>query len=108
MLSQNKRRLFLTLGVVVGVLVLWLLIRAGMVLLPFPRLEAFINRPCSTRIYDRTGQLLQVLPLEEGLRREWYDLSQLPPRIAEVFIAAEDTNFYRHGGIDVAALVRAA
>lgn len=108
MLSQNKRRLFLVLGFFGGVLVLWLLIRAGMALLPFPRLEAFINRPCSTRIYDRTGQLLQVLPLEEGLRREWYGLTKLPPRIAEVFIAAEDINFYRHGGIDVAALLRAA
>lgn len=103
-----RRKRFLLLGITGGVIVLWLLIRAGMALLPFPQLDAFINRPCSTRMYDRTGQLLQVLPLDEGLRREWYNLSELPPRIGEVFIAAEDSNFYRHGGIDIAALIRAA
>ena len=90
-----------------GCLLLWLAVRAGMALLPFPRLEEFMSRPCSTRVYDREGQLLQVLPLEDGLRREWYALSGLPARIGEVFVAAEDRNFYRHGGIDFAALIRA-
>lgn len=82
-------------------------VRLGMTVLPFRALEDFINRPCSSRVYDRNGLLLQVLPLEDGLRREWYSLQSLPPRIADVFIAAEDKNFYRHGGIDVAALARA-
>ena len=41
------------------------------------------------------------------------NLGDFSPRAIEAlenadFIAAEDTNFYRHGGIDVAALVRAA
>lgn len=77
-------------------------------LLPWSELDAFLGRPYSTRLYDRNGQLLQVLPLEDGLRREWYDLDQLPPRVVDVFLAAEDQGFYHHCGVDVVAVVRAA
>lgn len=108
LLFQNKRRFLLLPVIAAGsVLLLCIFIRAGMALLPFPQLDAFLKRPCSTRIYDRNGELLQILPLDDGLRREWYDASELPERIGEVFIASEDSNFYRHCGIDIGALVRA-
>lgn len=90
-----------------GFFLLWLAGRTALALIPFPQLEEFRRRPCSTRVYDREGRLVQVLALEDGLRREWYALSALPPRIAEVFIAAEDRGFYRHGGVDFGALFRA-
>ncbi|MBQ4331075.1 MAG: transglycosylase domain-containing protein, partial [Spirochaetaceae bacterium] len=77
-------------------------------LLPWPELDSFLGRPYSTRLYDRNGQLLHVSPLEAGLRREWYDLDQLPPRVVEVFLAAEDQRFYQHRGVDFVAVVRAA
>ncbi len=92
---------------VVAVIALWGGVRLTLRFAPFAALDAFIVRPCSTRVYDRNGVLLQVLPLENGLRREWYDLDALPPAILRVFIAAEDENFYRHGGVDMIALVRA-
>lgn len=82
--------------------------RTTLVLLPWSALDEFLGRSYSTRFYDRHGQLLQVLPLEEGLRREWYDLAALPPRLVEVFLAAEDQRFYRHHGVDVMAIIRAA
>lgn len=104
-LPRLRRRVFLAAALVVAA---WLLGKLFLRLLPFPQLDAFMSRPCSTRVYDRNGELLQVLPLEEGLRREWYALDELPPRIAEVFVAAEDERFYRHCGIDFRALVRAA
>lgn len=75
--------------------------------MPFPELKVFLEQPYSTRFYDRNGRLLQVLPLEDGLRREWYDLETLPPRIAEIFIAAEDERFFNHGGIDIFSILRA-
>lgn len=86
---------------------IWLVARTALLLLPWPALDEFLGRPYSTRLYDRYGQLLQVLPLEDGLRREWYDLEQLPPRLVEVFLAAEDQRFYQHRGVDFVAVVRA-
>ena len=38
-------------------------------LLPFPELKEFINKEYSTSYYDCDGELLQVIALEEGLRR---------------------------------------
>lgn len=107
LLSKNKRwRPGLVLAAVMAILLA--LGCCLLSLLPWPELDAFLGRPYSTRLYDRNGQLLQVLPLEDGLRREWYDLEQLPPRVVEVFLAAEDQGFYHHCGVDVVAVVRAA
>jgi penicillin-binding protein 1C len=75
---------------------------------PFPELSRFLGRPYSTRVYDRRGTLLWVRPLEEGLRREWYGYDQIPERVREVFVAAEDRNFFRHLGVDPGAILRAA
>ena len=62
LLFQNKRRFLLLPVIAAGsVLLLCIFIRAGMALLPFPQLDAFLKRPCSTRIYDRNGELLQVV-----------------------------------------------
>lgn len=104
-IPQLRRKVFIFASCILGV---WLLFKLFLLLLPFPELKAFINHPYSTRFYDRNGKLLQVMPLEDGLRREWYDLDALPPSIPQVFIAAEDERFYRHGGVDFFAMFRAA
>ena len=77
-------------------------------MLPCPTLRRFMNRQNSTRFYDRNQILLYVLPLENGLRREYVPLKKIPRQLIEEFIAAEDRNFYRHCGIDIASVVRAA
>ncbi|MDR2343186.1 MAG: transglycosylase domain-containing protein [Spirochaetaceae bacterium] len=76
-------------------------------LTPYPELEAFLARPFSTRVYDRNGILLQIVPLKDGLRREYIPLDGLAPGTADVFITAEDERFYCHFGIDLFAVVRA-
>jgi penicillin-binding protein 1C len=76
--------------------------------LPYGDLSRFLSRPVSTRFYDRNGNLVQILALEEGLRREYVSLAEMPAGLAEVFIAAEDERFYRHAGVDFVSLVRAA
>ncbi len=104
-LATKRWRLARLVLVLAGI---WLAARLALALLPWPALDDFLGRPYSTRLYDRRGQLLQVLPLEDGLRREWYDLKALPPRLVEVFLAAEDQRFYRHHGVDFVAVLRAA
>lgn len=77
-------------------------------LLPYPELDKFKQRQYSTRFFDRNGTLLQILPLEEGLRREWYNLEKIPEELKKIFIIGEDKNFYFHFGVDIGAVIRAA
>ena len=76
--------------------------------LPFPELDAFMQRDWSTRVYDRGGNLIQILALKDGIRREFTAYKSMPPDAVRIFLAAEDKDFFSHHGIDVAAIVRAA
>ncbi len=96
--------------ILITVLCIALLWGAGYLVLkytPYPELDTFRNLPCSTRIYDCTGTLLQILPLDEGLRREQVTLEEIPDTVKNAFIAAEDKRFYAHSGVDVTAVFRA-
>ena len=75
--------------------------------LPFRKLKEFENRQYSTRFYDRYGVLLSVMSLEDGIRREWTPLNEIPLEVQDVFIKAEDKNFYSHHGVDSGAILRA-
>ena len=76
--------------------------------IPEPALNRFVERQYSARFYDRNGILLHVMPLADGLRREFVPLKKIPPELADAFIAAEDKNFYRHIGVDFLSIIRAA
>jgi monofunctional biosynthetic peptidoglycan transglycosylase len=43
----------------------------------------------------------------EGLQRSWRPMSRISPNLAYAVIAAEDANFCRHHGFDIAAIGRA-
>lgn len=61
----------------------------------------------SLKILDREGRLLrEVLSDEEG-RARWVSLEQVPQHLISATLAAEDSRFYRHPGIDPLALSRA-
>ncbi|MCK5201028.1 MAG: transglycosylase domain-containing protein, partial [Spirochaetales bacterium] len=75
--------------------------------LPYPELDSFIRQEYSLEIYDRNGILLKVTPLEEGLRRVYRNLDNIPDAVKRVFIIAEDSRFYFHPGVDPAAVFRA-
>ncbi|GMO52119.1 MAG: penicillin-binding protein 1C [Termitinemataceae bacterium] len=77
-------------------------------LTPYHDLQQFMKRPYSTRIYDRNGNLLQITPIENGLRREYVSLHTIKPELTDIFLQAEDARFYYHLGIDGIAIVRAA
>ncbi|MFC2614156.1 MAG: biosynthetic peptidoglycan transglycosylase, partial [Treponema sp.] len=67
-----------------------------------------MQRDWSTRIYDRGGNLIQILALEDGIRREFTAYEAIPPDAVRIFLAAEDKDFFSHRGIDIAAIARAA
>ena len=60
--------------------------------------------PTATRVYAWDGTLIGEFSRE---RRIYVPYDQIPPRLAEAFLAAEDHNFFRHQGIDVGGLSRA-
>ncbi len=74
---------------------------------PYKNLRDFRNRQISTRIYDAQGKLIQITAVENGIRREFFPLSEIPPLVQEAFIQSEDKKFYTHYGIDFAAILRA-
>lgn len=74
---------------------------------PYPALSKFKNQNYSTRIYDCNGNLIQILPLENGLRREWTSLKKIPDDVKKTFIRAEDKRFYFHFGVDFFAISKA-
>ncbi len=57
-----------------------------------------------TRVYDRNNQKIGEYSIE---RRELVPLKDIPPIVVNAFLAAEDSSFYKHGGINLVANLRA-
>ena len=60
--------------------------------------------PTATRVYAWDGTLLGEF---SKVRRIYVPYDQIPPRLAYAFLAAEDHNFFHHGGVDPGGLSRA-
>ncbi|MBQ7159393.1 MAG: penicillin-binding protein 1C [Treponema sp.] len=75
---------------------------------PYPALSDFRSHDVSTRIYDAHGELIQIVALENGVRREFVPLEKIPPFVQQIFLQAEDRRFYQHHGIDFGAIIRAS
>jgi penicillin-binding protein 1A len=73
-----------------------------------PRPEIFTERefPQSSKIYDRTGNVL-LYEIYGEEKRTYVPLSQIPKFLKDAIICAEDSNFYHHFGVNPRALVRA-
>jgi len=73
-----------------------------------PRPEKFIERHLSesTKIYDRTGQIL-LYEIYGEEKRTFVSLEKIPDYLKKMIIVTEDVNFYEHFGVDFKAIVRA-
>ena len=60
--------------------------------------------PTATRVYGWDGTLIGEFSRE---RRIFVPYDQMPPRLVQAFMAAEDRNFFQHSGVDVQGLGRA-
>lgn len=94
--------------VVAAVLIMQIFFVLCLKCLPFKALKEFKNHQYSTHFYDRNGNLLEIMALEDGLRREWTPIEHIPEEIQTIFIEAEDSAFYKHHGIYLPAVFRAA
>jgi penicillin-binding protein 1A len=57
-----------------------------------------------TRVYSHDGQIIGEFFIE---RRIVVSFSKMPKHLVEAFLAAEDTNFYEHEGVDYLSIMRA-
>ncbi|MDB5475297.1 MAG: penicillin-binding protein family [Phenylobacterium sp.] len=60
--------------------------------------------PTATRAYAWDGTLIGEFSRE---RRIFVPYDAIPPKLAQAFLAAEDHNFFQHGGVDYGGIVRA-
>jgi penicillin-binding protein 1A len=60
--------------------------------------------PTATRVYAWDGTLIGEFSQE---RRIFVPYGQIPPQVVHAFLAAEDHNFFEHGGVDPAGMLRA-
>jgi penicillin-binding protein 1C len=73
-----------------------------------PNLENFEERKVaqSTKIYDRTGEIV-LYDVHGDIKRTIIPLEEISDFAQKATIAVEDKNFYSHGGIEPLAIVRA-
>lgn len=62
------------------------------------------NPPIPSRIYSKDGEVLLELAKE---KREIAQFDEIPSRVVNSFLAAEDDNFYNHSGVDYFGIARA-
>jgi penicillin-binding protein 1A len=61
--------------------------------------------PVMSRVYAGDSRLLAELATE---RRIFVPIDSIPKLVQDAFVSAEDQNFWRHPGVDVTAILRAA
>ncbi len=95
--------IFLCLSLVGGITVFALYLQIDQSL---PSVETLKNYhpPLVTSVYSADGELIGEFFVE---RRYLVPLDELPPHLVKAFIAAEDTRFYEHGGVDLIGIFRA-
>ncbi len=61
--------------------------------------------PTLCRVFDEDGQPFDAFAI---VRREWVPLAEVPDVVWKAVVAAEDRRFFRHHGVDVLGILRAA
>jgi 1A family penicillin-binding protein len=99
-------------SILLGIIAVCMLTISGGLLwastLSIPDIAAFETRKVaeSTKIYDRTGEIL-LYDVHENIRRTVVAGEDISEHIRNATIAIEDESFYSHPGIDFSAIVRA-
>ncbi len=108
-LLGNKKRFFILLGAITGVLALIaisLTVTYNSVKKDLPSLSQLhnIEPSLSTKLYGADGTLIKEFYIE---RRTLIPLKELPPYLVDALLATEDRRFYHHWGIDLLGILRA-
>lgn len=111
-MRKKQRSLFKTaIIIVVGLAALGAVSAAFFIvsaLKNLPSLDLIANRQIteSTKIYDRTGEIL-LFELYDEERRTIIPFEKIPERVKQATIAIEDDGFYEHSALDIKGFFRA-
>jgi len=103
----------ITIDVFIAIFVIGLISVGGVLIwvstLEIPDLSSFEQRRIlqSTKIYDRTGEVL-LYDLHQDVRRTIVPFEDISYHIKNATVAIEDDQFYSHFGVDPKAIIRAA
>ncbi len=78
----------------------------GLKIAPPP--DPYTVRPAGVRVLDRQGKLLRGFLSKDQKRRWRLELNEISPELINAVLRHEDRWFYQHGGVNPAAVVRAA
>lgn len=101
----TKKIVFFVLGVVFlfsGLIVLWV----GSLKLPDFKLLNEKQLQSSTKIYDRTGEIL-LYDIHRDVKRTVIKSEDMGVNIKNATVAIEDSEFYQHRGIRISSIIRA-
>ena len=105
--ASNLGRNLLISGVVVAVIAFFVFIGYFFYLLgALPKVDrlADYRPPIVSQVYGEDGNLVGEFYLE---RRTVVAVDKIPKKLIQAFVAAEDSNFYQHKGIDYLGVLRA-
>lgn len=91
---------------VVGAIVFFVYLIYLRMTLPAPESIATRQVKESTKIYDRTGEVL-LYDIYKEEKRTIVAWDQVPQSVRDATVAAEDSNFYEHHGLDFKGIIRA-
>jgi len=94
---------FLSIGIVlVGIFIVWVS------LLQLPDFKSFTERKLqsSTKIYDRTGEIL-LFDIHQDIKRTVIPYEDMGTNIKNATVAIEDSTFYEHNGVRIPSIIRA-
>lgn len=93
-----KKIIFLVIVSIVGIWILW-----G---LPLPTKLGSANFPVSTKVLDRKGELIYEIFTDK--KSNPVALSEIPDHMVNATLAIEDKDFYKHYGVSLTGITRAA
>ncbi|MEM7742853.1 MAG: penicillin-binding protein 1C [Pseudomonadota bacterium] len=82
----------------------WIALDTWIATAPLPPLDAQTSRT----VLDRDGRLLRAYQVDDGRWRLPVTVAEVDPGYIAQLLAYEDRRFYRHNGVDVLAILRAA
>lgn len=108
--SRKRRNWFVILawmasmGILAGVLVIGAILAYFSTQVPDFRGLTEYRPALISKVYDRHGNIIAEYANE---RRIWVPINEIPKPVIQAFLAAEDTHFFEHGGVDFKAIARA-
>jgi penicillin-binding protein 1A len=106
--NRNLLKIFLVTGAcLTGIAILAFSVYFLFLLATLPKVDrlADYKPPIVSQVYGDNGMLVGEFYLE---RRIVVPVDKIPRKLINAFVAAEDSNFYRHKGIDYLGIFRAA